>query len=216
MASILSRHKNAKPQKKTMSDHAEDALYREVWEDVNNDKTMAFLKKYYRVIIAAALVLLVIVVGAQAWRHHVRTSRIATAQNYEIAIDTMDERALFAMGAKSSGATADLAVFQSYMLNGDESKLDALAQNGNTRDFRDLATIHLAGIRGDTMSATEFEKFMSPLNTKKSPYYFNALLLVAQKYLATGDRATANIWLDKIITDKDAPSIVAASAENLR
>ena len=48
MASILDRKKNMKPAtpKKTREDYAEDALYREVWEDVNNEKTIAFFKKY--------------------------------------------------------------------------------------------------------------------------------------------------------------------------
>ena len=46
MASILERNKKLTQKKKTRADYAEDALYREVWEEVNNEKTMAFVKKY--------------------------------------------------------------------------------------------------------------------------------------------------------------------------
>ena len=44
MASILERNKKIAQKKKTREEYAEDALYREVWEEVNNEKTMAFVK----------------------------------------------------------------------------------------------------------------------------------------------------------------------------
>jgi hypothetical protein len=128
----------------------------------------------------------------------------------------MDANALAAMAKNNGGALADLAMFQSYMLDGDVSKLEHLADGGATRDFRDLARIHLAAVKGDAMTAAEFEKFLSALDTKKSPYYYNAALMVAQKYLADGDKAGGGKWLDKIINDKDAPSIIGAVAESLR
>ena len=45
MSTILERHKKTKIPKKSLEEYAEDALYREEWEDVNNEKTMEFLKK---------------------------------------------------------------------------------------------------------------------------------------------------------------------------
>jgi hypothetical protein len=66
------------------------------------------------------------------------------------------------------------------------------------------------------MDPREFEKSLSDLNTRSSPYYYSAALLVARKYLAAGDRAAADVWLDKIINDSAAPSIVAATAESLK
>jgi hypothetical protein len=141
---------------------------------------------------------------------------MATAENYEIAVGNFDARALAALGNNSSSATADLALFQSFLGDHDVSKLENLANNGSTRDFRDLAKLHLAGIKGDSMKASEFEKYLSSLNTKSSPFYYNSLLMVAQKYLADGDRKTANIWLDKIISDPDAPTIISGNAQALR
>ena len=41
MASILERNKNVKAPKKTREDYAEDALYREVWEEVNRGNRTA-------------------------------------------------------------------------------------------------------------------------------------------------------------------------------
>ena len=155
MANILERNKKWTQPKKGRSDYEEDALYREVWEDVNNDKTQAFLKKYYRVLVAGALAILIVVVGIQIVRHNRNQNIIGSAMQYETAIENLDSRALAAMAKGSKSATADLALYQSYMLAGDVTKFEDLAKNGKTRDFRDLAKMHLAGANGDAMNAVE-------------------------------------------------------------
>lgn len=216
MASILQRNKNTKIQKKTREDYAEDALYREVWEEVNNEKTQRFIQKYYRYILAAALTVLIVATATQIGLRMHRDAKIAAATNYESAVENADAAALAAIGGNGVGATADLALFQAYMLDHDAAKIEQLAEQGNSRDFRDLARLHVVGIRGDKMTARELEKYLSPLNTKSSPYYYVGALTVAQKYLADGDSATANKWLDKIINDKNAPATVSANAAALR
>ena len=42
------------------------------------------------------------------------------------------------------------------------------------------------------MEAKEFEKYMSSMNTKKSPFFYTSRLMVAQKYLANGDKEIAD------------------------
>lgn len=212
----MASNKTTKVQKKTREDYAEDALYREVWEEVNNEKTQRFIKKYYRYIIAAALGILIVATATQIGITMHREAKIATATNYETAVENADSAALAAIGQNGGGATADLALFQAYMLDKDAAKIEMLAEKGKTRDFRDLARLHVVGIRGDKMTAYELEKYLSPLNTKSSPYYYMGALTVAQKYLAEGDTATANKWLDKIITDKNAPATISASAAALK
>lgn len=66
------------------------------------------------------------------------------------------------------------------------------------------------------MTAAELEQYLEPLNTKKSPYYYTSRLVIAQKYLANGERETANKWLDVIINDADAPAVISANAQALR
>lgn len=216
MASILERNKKLKPAKKTREEYAEDALYREVWEEVNNDKTQAFIKKYYKYILAVAVIILVIttaiVVSVRSYRSH----KLAIAENYELAIQKLDPNMLASVSENASGATADLALFQAYVLDNDIEKLEKLANDGDTRDFRDLARLHIVGLRGDDMTAAEVEDYLEPLNTKKSPYYYTGRLTVARKYLAEGNREAANKWLDVIINDSDAPATISADAQTLR
>ena len=217
MATILQRNKDLKPKpKKTREEYAQDALYREVWEEVNNDKTTAFVKKYYRQMLAAALGIMIVVTGIQIGVREYRARQIARAINYETAVENVDAKALAAIGENTSGATADLALFQSYLLTGDTEKIEKLARDADTRDFRDLARLHVIGIRGDNMTAHEVEKYLSQLTTKSSPFYYTACLTIAQKYLAEDNHDNANKWLDKIINDKDAPASISATAQMLR
>jgi len=217
MATMLQRNKNLKPkEKKTREEYAQDALYREVWEEVNNDKTTAFVKKYYRQMLAVAIVIMIAVTGIQIGIREYRARQIARAVNYETAVENVDANALAAIGENTSGATADLALFQSYLLTSDTAKIEKLANDGNTRDFRDLAKLHVIGIRGDEMSGADVEKYLAELNTKSSPFYYTASLTIAQKYLSEDNRDTANKWLDKIINDADAPASISATAQMLR
>jgi hypothetical protein len=216
MATMLERNKKVKAQKKTYSEHAQDALYREVWEEVNNEKTLQFVKKYSKHIMATVLIVLIIATGIQIGIRTHRANQMATATAYDIALASGDVNALAALAKNTSGATGDLAMFQAYMLDKDVQKLQYLSESADTRDYRDLAKLHLAGIQGDKMTARELEKYLSDLDTKSSPFYYSAALMVAQKYLADGDIETANKWLDKIINDSDAPSVISGTAQGLR
>lgn len=216
MSSILERKNKVKAPKKTREDYAEDALYREVWEEVNNDKTLAFIKKYSKYMIAGALSLLIVVTAVQIGVRTHHANKMATAENYETAVLNMDANALAGIAKNASGANADLALFQAYVLDNDIAKLENLAKNGATRDFRDLAKMHIVALRGDDMTAADVEKYLSDLNTKKSPFYYISRLVIAQKYLASGDRNSANKWLEVIINDADAPAVVSANAQTLR
>ena len=91
-----------------------------------------------------------------------------------------------------------------------------MADKGHTRDFKDLSRLHLATMKGDKMSAAELEKYLSSMNTKKSPFFYTSRLMVAQKYLSVGDTEKANKILDEIISDKNAPASISATAQTLR
>lgn len=217
MTSILERKKNLKqPVKKTREEYAEDALYREVWEDVNNEKTQEFLKKYWRYIVAAVLGIMIVVCAIQIGTRMYYASKVATATVYENAIENVDANALANLAKDTGGATSDLALFQAYLIDKDINKLETLAQKGHTHDFKDLAKLHLATINGDKMEAAEFEKYVSSMNTKSSPFFYTSRLMVAQKYLSTGNKEAADKILDVIINDKNAPASISATAQTLR
>ena len=216
MSSILKRNQKIAPQKKTRQEHAEDALYREVWEEVNNEKTIKFIKKYQRHMLAGALVVLIIATGFQIGVRHINNIRIQTAERYEAAVQTVDANALAQFANDASGATSDLALFQAYLIDKDINKLNQLATDGHTRDFRDLAKLHIVSIQGDEMTSDQVKEILSDMDTKSSPFYYTAILTMAQKYLADGNRELASKWLDKIINDPDAPASIVSTATTLK
>ena len=217
MSNILQRKKNLnQPVKKTREEYAEDALYREVWEDVNNEKTQKFIKKYWRHITGAVIAIMIVVCGVQVGVRMHNSAKIAVAQNYESAIASFDAKALENIAKNSSGATADLALFQSYLLDRNIAKLEELEKHAASRDFRDLAKLYIASIRGDDMSAKDFAKYLSSVDTKKSPFFYTARLMVAQKYIASNDKESADKILDEIIQDENAPASVVSNAQLLK
>ena len=216
MATILERNKKTKTPQKTRAEHYEDALYREVWEEVNNEKTLRFIKKYSKHIMAIVITIMIIATGIQIGIRTHTANKIAAATAYENAIENLDANALRALAESTGGATSDLARFQSYLLDKDETTLEKLANNGHSADFRDLAKLHIISIRGDKMTGAEVEKYLSDLNSKNSPFYYTASLTIAQKYLSEGNTNIANQWLDKIINDKDAPASISGTAQTLR
>lgn len=216
MATILERNKKIKAPKKTRQEHDEDALYREVWEEVNNEKTLRFVKKYYKYILGAVVVILLIASGIQIGLRAHYANRVATANAYEAAIESVDANALAQLSNNTSDPMGDLALFQAYLLDKDIAKLERLASDGASRDFRDLAKLHIVSLRGDKMTADEVEKYLSDLDTKKSPFYYTACLTIAQKFLSVGETGRADKWLDKILSDENAPAAISATAQTLR
>ena len=224
MTSILERLKNRKTKPAPDSrfptpdaaDPREAAMFREIDEEVQVDKVTDFVKKNMRIIIAFAVALVLMVAGLQWWRSETARAQMLTATMYETAVMNRDVDALAALAARGRGGVVDLALFQAYVISGDLAHLEKLKQRGRTRDFRDLARLHLAAATGDEMTPTQLHAFLRPLLTRRSPFYFSAQLMLAQKYLSVGDTANANPLLDRIINNNDAPVIIRASATTLR
>ena len=211
--------------KKTYADHAEDALYREVWEEVYAQKLYDFARRNMRLIVAAAAITLALVAAVITVRQINRSNALELANDYESAMTmnpSLAREALTRLAKKSGGGMGDLALFRAYQLalaNKDSAdavaKLELLAETGSTRDFRDLALLQLAQLRGDEMSGADFQKMLAPLLTKRSPFYFMGLLMTAQKYLAEGNRDDARGFLRKITSDNAAPATISGAAQML-
>ncbi|MDR0967460.1 MAG: tetratricopeptide repeat protein [Rickettsiales bacterium] len=227
MANILRRNQKTKLAPAPVNNHSDDALYREISEEVHAEKVYNFVRKNMRAIIICAIALVMIVAGTQLYKHFAYRSAVSQAKMFEDALalqasgDAAGAEKMYQMAAeKVSNGMSDLALFESAMIDiqagrGTE-KLAQLATGGATRDFRDLARVRLATINGDKMSADEFAKFMRPAMTKKSPVYYTAMIMVAQKYIASDDTTAANKIIDEIISDKNTPENIRAIAQIIK
>ncbi|MDR3208405.1 MAG: tetratricopeptide repeat protein [Rickettsiales bacterium] len=214
-----------RPARKTLEEHSEDALYREVWEEVHMQRLYDFIRHNAKYIIAAALLFVVFAAGLVMVRSIRRGNAMETAANYESALDMNPElsrEALSRLAKTATGGMGDLALFRAYQMAlgaGDRAdataKLEKLAEDGSTRDFRDLALVQLAQLKADGMSADDFQKMLAPLLTKRSPFYYTGLLFVAEKYLSENKSGEARQFIKKITSEPNAPASIAAAAEML-
>ena len=211
--------------KKTLEEHSEDALYREVWEEVHAQKIYDFVRRHMKYLIAGAILALVIVTGIVAVRQIQRSNALEIAAGFESAMDmnpAIAREALTRLARRTRGGMGDLALFRAYQFamgaedrEGAIALLEQLVADGATRDFRDLAVIQLAQLKGDELTAAEFQKLMAPTLSRRSPFYFTGLLFVAQKHLSENNHDAARPFLRKIISDANAPITTGAIAEML-
>jgi hypothetical protein len=212
-----------------MQDHQEDALYREVWEEVRIQRFYQLVRANLRAIIAAAILIISAVVVVQIVRHNNEAKLKTEVLAYESAMAMASERQfegaevlLMRMAEKSSGGMGDLARFRAAQIdfmNGREAdgiaKLEDLAKHGASKDFKHLALIKIAATKSKTLDAKAFERLLAPLLTKRSPFHYTAMLLVAMKHAEEGNSDAARSYANKIAGDKNAPGVIAAQAEAL-
>lgn len=215
--------------KKTLQEHSEDALYREVWEEVRVQRFYDFMRKNIRIIASAAILVLAAVIVIQIVRHNRAENLKSETLAYESAMALASERQmdgaevlLMRVAENSVGGMGDLAMFRAAQIDmnagrNDEGikKLEKLAKDGASRDFKHLALIKIAVSSAKNTDAKNFERTLAPLMTKRSPFYYTALLLVALRYADDGDAEAARNFAGKIVGDKSAPNVIAAQAEAL-
>ncbi|MCL2369552.1 MAG: tetratricopeptide repeat protein [Alphaproteobacteria bacterium] len=213
-----------------ITDGAERAMYREINEELHAQKLTDFVMRYMRLIIIGATVIVISVVGWQISSARHSANLMQSAAMYESAIIMMfDGNAVAAheqlmnTARTSRGGMRDIALFSASQMDiqmgnieSGTATLENLRRRASSRDFRDLATLHLAMMRADEMTPREFESFMSPLLSKRSPFYFTGLLLVAKKHLSADDYQSAIRFLNRIVGDANAPVSIRAEAEMLR
>lgn len=211
--------------RKSMADHSEDALYREVWEEVYTQRIYSFIRNYYKHLIALAILILLSVAVVMVVRHVRQSNLMDVAVRFESAMDMnpqIAQEALLRIANSSRGGMTDLALFRAYqfaMATGDTDaavqNLNRLISRGATRDFRDLARIQLALLQGDEMSVNDFQRMIAPTMSKRSPFYYTGLLLMAQKFISEDRYSEGLPLLRKITGDRAAPASIAATAEQL-
>lgn len=137
-------------------DAAQDALFREVDEELRHEQMASLWKKYGGVVIAAALAVVLSVAGYQGWKYWQNSVREDEAARYQAALtlleqgDTQEAMArLETLGNEASTGYGAIAALQGAALKAEQGDTAgavdayrAIAGNsGNDQAFRDLATV---------------------------------------------------------------------------
>jgi hypothetical protein len=198
----------------------EEALFREVDEDLRHEKMVAFWKRFGGLIVGAAVVVVAVVAGAQGWKAYEASEREASAARYEaatglLAAGTTDEALeRLAEVAKDGGSGyAPLAALRRAATLIEVGKTEEavtayklLANDGAVDPaFRDAGRI-LAVMRGmDILDPAEVDALLGDLRAGTGPWRALAEELAAVSALKRGDRDGAVEMLRGLANDPQAP-----------
>lgn len=204
-------------------------IFREVDEEVRQDKALEFWQKYQGLVLAVALL---IVAGAGAWQYWVHQKNKAAQEagaKYETALQLSRD----GKGTEAEAALADLAKtgpagYASIAKMRAAAELGARDAAAGAKAFdavsvdstvssvlQDVAKLRAAMLRIDTADKAEIESRLTPLAAAGQPFRNAARELLGLAALKRDDLDTAGRWLDQIVVDSGAPAGTRRRAEAL-
>ncbi len=202
-------------------------IFREVDEEVRQDRALALWNKYQNLILAVAAVIVIAAGGYKFWQGQQLKAAEAADEKFQTAMTLSREdksaeaRAAFeavgkdgpkgyAMLAKMRAA-GELAVTDKP---GAVKAFDALA-NDNSLDplFRDDARLRAALLRVDGADRKEMEQRLQTLAAGGAAFRSTARELLAMVAMRDNDFDAMGRWLDQIVTDTEAPQAIKQRAE---
>ena len=217
-----------------MGSQDNDLIFREVDEDLHNDKMKALAKRYGPIVVGVALAVVIAVAGREAWQYYDAAQRSAAADQYAAARsqlrgETPDIAAAIkgfaALAGESDGGYRVLARLQQAALLAEQgepqqavSVYESLSADPSVaQDFRDLALIlsimNSKAISDPASVVTRLE----PVAAKAGPWRYFARELVAVYAHEAGNSALATEELQSLADDSSAPpGLRGRAAELLR
>jgi len=203
-------------------DPAQEALFREVEEDLRAEQMHRLWKQYSSYVIGAAALVVVVVAGFQGWTAWQASVRAAEAERYftAVAVEGGDQAALVALGQDGRTGYAGLARLQhanALAAAGDTAgaigAYDSLSSDGSApKPVRDLAAM-LAALRAiDVEDAATLRGRLAPLSADESPWRFMALEVLGTLNIRAGDTVTARQIFSTLAGEREAPPGVRARA----
>jgi hypothetical protein len=198
----------------------EEALFREVDEDLRHEKMVAFWKQFGGLVIGAAVLVVAIVAGAQGWKAYQASEQKAAASQYEAAQDLFAKgdtegalAALEAVAGNDASGYAPLASLRRAAILAKDGKTDEavtaykmIASDTKVDPvFRDAGRV-LAVMRGmAVLDPAEVDSLLEPARAGTGPWRALAEELAAVSTLKRGDRDAAVALLRGLANDPQGP-----------
>lgn len=212
------------------NDPLQEALFREVEEDLRHERLTALWKKHGGLVIGAAVALVLLVGGYEGWRAWTAKQRVEESLRYAAAIQQVEDgktaEALESLAVASargeSGYRAIAALRRAGLLasQGDGAGAAALyrkiADDSAAEEVHRNAALLLAVMHSvDQGDPKALEASLEPLAAPESPWRFSALEIKALLALRQGDAKRANALWAEISDAPDAPSSVRMRAAEM-
>ncbi len=202
-------------------------IFREVDDEVRQQKLEAFWKSYGSLVIAAALALVLAVAGWRFYQTKQMQEASRNGEQFQSALDMIKagktQEASAVLTALSQDGTADYKILAQFRLAAEVAKsdpttsiktYDALANNAATdKIMQDLAKIRAASLLVDTAPADEILARIGGLVSATNPWRNAAREIIGLARFKAGDIAAATGYFEQIVFDPAAPQTMRERAE---
>lgn len=205
-------------------------IFKEVDEDLRQDRALALWRRYGNYVIAAAVLIVLSTAGYVAWNDYRQRQREANGERYAAAMALVAEgkggEAATAFGAvaRDSGAGyAALARLEEAALRARLGEVDAAlaiydglaADRSAHKDMRELAVLLAVLHRLDTIEPAPALESLKPLTAEGGAWRFSAREMSALLALRAGDTAGAKETFKALADDLKAPAALRARAAEM-
>ena len=209
---------------------SDESFFREVNEEIRQDRTRRIWARYGRLIMAVAVAAVLVTVGYVAWREYSISQANQSGDNYLAALDLAstgkpDEAlsALDAMAENGYGAYRDLARMRAATLKEKQgaradavAAFDAVAADSSAPSpIRDMAAIRAAYILVDTGSLDDVSQRVVQLSGEDRPLRYPAREALGLAAWKAGDNDDARRYFEQLRDDQGTPSGIAIRARLL-
>ncbi|MDH5488723.1 MAG: tetratricopeptide repeat protein [Rhodospirillaceae bacterium] len=215
-----------------MADHSEDALMREINEELREEQMHKLWKRYGGFIVGIALSVVVVVAGYQGWKTYTTSVRMSESEilySAEMAARSGDtDQALSELGklgAEGKSGYQVLAQFQQAALlsNKGDNKVAAviyqeIAENtSNDGDVRGLALVlgALQEIKVAGENRDELKKRLNAANSDNNPWRYSVREILALLEIESGNNENAKNIFASLGNDSQAPDGIRSRARKL-
>ncbi|MBC8338528.1 MAG: tetratricopeptide repeat protein [Alphaproteobacteria bacterium] len=210
----------------------DDILFEEIDDELRQDRAHQLWQAYGRYLISVVLAIVLGVGGYQGWRHYDISSRQASGESFQAAMNLASgkktEDAYKAFSDIATGGTGGykvLARFNQARLLAQKGDAGGAAQTyrdisgdgGVDSLYRDMAVILGALVEINIADAdlAAMQKRLAPLDADASPWRFSAREISAMIAHKNGDKAKAKTLFKALSDDAKTPQGIRARAQEM-
>jgi hypothetical protein len=201
-------------------------IFREVEEEVRQERLQQWWKKYGDYVIAGVSVVAIVVAGWKLWQHYEQQQRLKASSQFESALQ------MSAVGQNDLSAQAYAQIAKKapsgYARVAELARADELLAMGRTNDavaiymkiaeknrygLGDVARIRAAWAQADTLSTDALRNLVAPLDNDKSQWRFMARELLAYRAFKDGKKADALNEYKSLAKASEAPASLRQRAQ---
>ena len=198
----------------------EDALLREVDEELRRERLEKLWRRYGNLFLALSAGMVLAVAGYKGWQYYQRQQAETAGKAYISALDLVEkgkteaaEAALRKLAEGSHAGAAGLAKLRLAALLAKSGKTDeavrlyeqVAADEALEMPFRNAARVRQAWLTVDTARREGLAKLLGGLDVDGNPWRAAAREILALAAMRAGDAKAARALLDKLMKDPETP-----------